>query len=92
MAILLAIQQWRHCVQFAEFIIKTDQRSLTHLSDQRLHTVWQQKALTKLMGLQYRVVYKQGIDNKAADALSRKPYDAQDLLALSFKYMQFCFG
>lgn len=83
MAILLAIQQWRSYVQFAEFLIQTDQQSLIHLSDQRLHTVWQQKAHTKLMGLQYRIVYKKGADNKAADALSRKPFDGQSVLATS---------
>lgn len=55
LAILLAIEHWRHYLLFADFIIQTDQRSLTNLSDQRLHTAWQQKALTKLMGLQYMI-------------------------------------
>lgn len=83
MAILWAIQQWRSYVQFAEFVIQTDQKSLIHLADQRLHTVWQQRALTKLMGLHYRLNYKKGSDNKAVDALSRKPFDQQHVLALS---------
>jgi hypothetical protein len=34
MAILLAVQQWRSYLQFQEFVILTDQRSLTQLSDQ----------------------------------------------------------
>jgi hypothetical protein len=38
MAILLAVQQWRSYLQFQEFVILTDQRSLTQLTDQRLHT------------------------------------------------------
>jgi hypothetical protein len=58
LAILLAVQQWRPYLQLAEFVIKTDHKSLIHLTDQRLHTVWQQKAFTKMMGLQYKVVYK----------------------------------
>ena len=33
----------------------------------------QQKAFFKLMGFQYKIVYKKGITNKAADALSRRP-------------------
>jgi hypothetical protein len=70
LSILLAIQQWRPSLQLAEFIIRTDHKNLTHLMDQRLHTDWQRKVLTKLMGLQYRVVYKKGILNGAADALS----------------------
>lgn len=40
MAILLVVQQWRSYLQFQEFVILTDQRSLTQLSDQRLHTHW----------------------------------------------------
>jgi hypothetical protein len=66
-----------------EFLIRTDHQSLTNLTDQRLHTDWQKKALTKLMGLQYRVQYKQGINNGAADALSRKPPDSSQVFAIS---------
>jgi hypothetical protein len=51
--------------------------------DQRLHTDWQKTALTKLMGLQYRVQYKQGINNGAADALSRKPPEISQVFAIS---------
>jgi hypothetical protein len=41
MAILLAVQQWRQYLQHAEFIFSADQRSLTQLNEQRLHTHWQ---------------------------------------------------
>jgi len=47
-----------------------------------LHTTWQQKVFTKLLGLNYKIVYKRGVDNSAADALSRRPMTEQ-LLALS---------
>lgn len=72
MAILIAVQTWRAYLQCQEFIILTDQRSLQQLSEQRLHTQWQQKVFTKLLGLQCRIVYK-GVNNHAADALSRCP-------------------
>ncbi|CAO2191183.1 unnamed protein product [Urochloa humidicola] len=72
MAILAAIDQWRHYLQYGEFYIFTDQKSLVQLSEQRLHTQWQQKVFTKLLGLQYKIVYKKGVDNTAADALSRR--------------------
>ena len=41
LAILLAVEQWRSYLQHAEFTIFTDQRSLVHLTDQRLNTPWQ---------------------------------------------------
>jgi hypothetical protein len=39
--------------------------------------VWKQKLYTKLAGLQYRIIYKKGTDNLAADALSKVPASAQ---------------
>ena len=65
------MDHWRAYLQHSEFTIKTDQRSLVHLDDQRLTTPWQHKALTKLMGLRYKILYKKGVDNQVADALSR---------------------
>jgi hypothetical protein len=73
MAILMALEQWRSYLQHAEFQIVTDHRSLVQLTEQRLHTPWQHKVFTKLMGLQYRIVYRKGIENGVADALSRAP-------------------
>lgn len=83
MAILLAVEQWRTYLQHAEFLILTDHSSLAHLEDQRLHTPWQQKVFTKLLGLQFKIKYKKGVDNRAADALSRKPHVEESLLAFS---------
>lgn len=84
MAILLAVEHWRSYLQHQEFMILTDHHSLTHLSYQRLHTPWQQKAFTKLLGLQYRIVYRKGSANSAADALSRKDLgDSAQILAVS---------
>jgi hypothetical protein len=73
MAILLVVQHWRPYLQFQEFVILTDQKSLTQLADQRLHTHWQQRVFSKLLGLQYRIVYQPGFANRAADVLSRHP-------------------
>lgn len=38
MAVLLAVDHWRHYLQHQQFTILTDHRSLVHLDDQRLHT------------------------------------------------------
>jgi hypothetical protein len=81
--VLLAVTHWRSYLQHAEFLILTDHRSLSHLSDQRLHTPWQQKVFTKLLGLHYKIVYKKGVDNTAADALSRRPHEDASLFAVS---------
>lgn len=77
MAILLAAEQWRPYLQMQHFAIKTDQKSLVHLQSQKFITAWQQKALTKLMGLDYQIAYKKGTENSAADALSRRPPEKQ---------------
>lgn len=40
--------------------------------------------MTKLLGLQYRLLYKKGVDNRAANALSRKVSRSDDkLVAIS---------
>lgn len=83
LAIVIAIAQWRSYLQLAEFHIYTDHQSLAQLNEQRLHTVWQQKVYTKLAGLQYKIVYKKGCDNAAADALSRYSHQPDQLLHIS---------
>jgi hypothetical protein len=80
LAILMAVEQWRAYLQNHEFVIRTDQKSLVHLEVQRLTTVWQQKAFTKLLGLRYRICYRKGKENKDADALSRRSH--RDTLAV----------
>ncbi|WVZ57697.1 LOW QUALITY PROTEIN: hypothetical protein U9M48_008050 [Paspalum notatum var. saurae] len=84
LAILMAVDHWRAYLQPAEFVIFTDHRSLTNLDDQRLHTYWQQKTLTKLFGLRYKICYKKGTTNSAADALSRRAHpDSAEICAIS---------
>jgi hypothetical protein len=83
MAILLAVEQWRMYLQHVEFIIHIDHCSLAHLEDQRLHTTWQQKVFTKLLGLQFKIKYKKGVDNRVVDALSRHPQPSASLMAIS---------
>jgi hypothetical protein len=71
LAILLAIDKWRTYLQHQHFITRTDHRSLQYLTDQRVSTKLQLKALLKLINLQYNIQYKKGTPNAAADALSR---------------------
>lgn len=83
LVILLAVEKWKAYLLPAKFIIHTDQRSLVHLQDQKLSTYWQQKAMTKLMGFQYKIIYKKGSTNCATDALSRMDHFVGTLAALS---------
>jgi hypothetical protein len=77
LAILMAVEQWRHYLLQGEFYIHTDHRSLIHLNEQSLHTSWQQKVFSKLLGLQYKILYKKGSENGAANALSRRVHQDQ---------------
>ena len=78
----MAIDRWCAYLQHKPFLIRTNQRSLIHLADHRISTPIQQKAYLKLMGFQYRVVYKKGAENRAADVLSRR-LDTEDCVAIS---------
>jgi hypothetical protein len=40
LAILLAVEHWRPYLLHGKFLIYTDQKSLIHLNEQRLHTPW----------------------------------------------------
>ena len=55
MAILLPIEKWRSYLQHQPFVIKTDHKSLQHLTEQRISSKLHQKALIKLMDLQYTI-------------------------------------
>ncbi|KAK6162053.1 hypothetical protein DH2020_001894 [Rehmannia glutinosa] len=72
LAILMAIQRWKHYLQGHKFIIRTDQQALKYLLEQKVMNPMQQKWMTKLLGLDYEIQYRKGKENRAADALSRK--------------------
>ena len=56
----------------SHFVIRTDHQSLKYLLDQKLNTALQHKWMTKLMGMDYEIQYKKGIENQDAYALSRR--------------------
>lgn len=77
LAILLDVQKWRSYFINGIFVIRTDPKSFKYLLEQKLSTPLQHKYLAKLMGFNYTIEYKKGLDNKAADALSRKDEDGE---------------
>jgi hypothetical protein len=77
LAILMAVDRWRCYLHRAPFVIKTNHKSLVNLSDHTLYTDLQKKAMAKLAGLQVKIHYRKGADNKVADALSRVASDLE---------------
>ncbi|KAH0760251.1 hypothetical protein KY290_023744 [Solanum tuberosum] len=80
-AITQAVGKWRQYLLGWRFTILTDQQSLKNLTNQTIQTTEQQKWLTKLVGYDFRIIYRPGKQNSAADALSRNS-DAS-LMAIS---------
>ncbi|KZV27225.1 hypothetical protein F511_04678 [Dorcoceras hygrometricum] len=71
MALVLAIQHWRPYLLGRKFLVMTDHRSLTSLMKQRVTTPDQQHWMRKLLGFEFEIRHKAGVNNGAADALSR---------------------
>lgn len=71
MALVLSVQHWRPYLLGRKFVVYSDQKSLKYLLQQRITKADQQNWLAKLLGYQFEVVYKPGLENKAADSLSR---------------------
>ncbi|OIT29769.1 hypothetical protein A4A49_16291 [Nicotiana attenuata] len=55
------------------FIVRTDQKALKFLLEQKLHTGTQMKWIAKVMQFDFTIEYKKGRENKAVDSLSRLP-------------------
>lgn len=70
MVVVYVVQKWRQYLLGHKFIIKTDHQSFKYLLDQRVTSTNHQKSITKLMGIDYEILYKKGKDNVVVDGLS----------------------
>ncbi|XP_015161375.1 uncharacterized protein [Solanum tuberosum] len=71
LALVMAVTKWAQYLIGRKFIVRTDQKALKFLLDQKLHTGAQMKWIAKLMQFHFEIEYKKGRENKAADSLSR---------------------
>ena len=53
--------------------MRTDQRSLIYLLEQRIINPDYHKWVTKLLGFNFEIQFRPDLDNKVVDALSRLP-------------------
>lgn len=82
MAIVLAVQKWRHFLLGRKFEIRTDQQSLKFLMEQREVGSEYQHWVTKLMGYNFEIWYTRGRANNVTNALSREHVSTAELGAL----------
>ena len=90
MAIIEALKHWKHYFAASSLIIRTDQQSLKYIQEQKLTEGIQHKLLVKLLGYNFKIEYKQGKNNRVADALSRVKYRLQSLVATQVKPAWIC--
>lgn len=83
LALVMAVNKWSQYLTGRSFIVKTNQKALKFLLEQKLHTGSQLKWITRLMQYDFVIKYKKGKENKVADALLRLPMVELAALSLS---------
>ena len=71
-AILHALKKWRPYLMGRHFKVKTDHDNLKFFLEQRLSSEEQQRWVTKILGYDFEIIYKNQKLNVVVDALSRK--------------------
>ncbi len=72
LAIVHALQEWRHYLYGKQFTVQTDHKSITHFKTQQHMSPRQIRWSEFLQQFNYTIEYKIGSENVVADALSRR--------------------
>ena len=73
LAVTHALTNWKHYLLGADFIVKTDHQSLRYFLTQTKLSEKHFKWANLLSMFHFQIVYVPGVQNRAADALSRRP-------------------
>lgn len=73
LAIICALQEWRHYLHGTKFTIKTDHHSLQYFQSQPHLSARQVRWSEYMQQFDFTIGYLKGKDNVVADALSRRP-------------------
>ncbi|GJS75037.1 putative mitochondrial protein [Tanacetum coccineum] len=77
MAIVLAIKKWRPYLMGRKFFVRTDQKSLKYLLEQRIVLGEHERWVSKLLGYDFEIQYFSRKENHVADSLSRRAVSTQ---------------
>lgn len=72
-AITESVRKWRQYLLGRFFVVRTDHKSIRELLQQTIQMPEQQRYVSKLLGYHFRIEFRTGCSNRAADALSRLP-------------------
>lgn len=70
LALVFAVSKWFHYLMGQYFIVKTNQKALKYLLEQKLYTDSQVKWIAKLLPFDFEIQYKKSKENIVADYLS----------------------
>ena len=71
LAVVKSIRKWRPYLLEKPSTVHIDKKSLKYLLEQRITTPVQARWLPKILGYDYKIEYKRGLENQAANSLSR---------------------
>lgn len=83
LVVLLTVRRWHARLVGRHFKTRIDHQSLSVLSDQVDINPFQQRWVVKMLRYDYEVIYRKGINNRVADAISRQHLVQGQLLQLS---------